>query len=500
MTGADLRKRWWPVQSNISHIAIAGASLAIVAMFTICAIQLYDSREDAFERSTAASRNTLLVVQRDISRNIDLYDLSLLAVLAGLKSPEVMALPLDLRRGYLFDTSVTAEYLGAVYVLDAAGNVVMDSRTLDAPKANFSDRDYFTVHRDNRDVGLYISRPYTARVRDGDPSIGLTRRIDNPDGSFGGAVLLSLKLEYFRNLLSGLSLGAHGTMALIRTDGTLVMRAPYNADLIGRDLRGTGPFTKMSASSEGAFADVASIDGERRYYQFMHLPGLPLIMETAPAERDIFATWKRRAAWITGATAAFGAAFIWLSVLFARALTKKARLESELMMLARTDSLTGLDNRRTLDETLKREWRLATRSGRPLSILFVDIDHFKQYNDRYGHQAGDDALAAVARCIADHIRRTGDTAARYGGEEFVVAMPETDRAGATAVAEIIRQAGGNMDFQAAFEQRRLTVSIDIPMWGTKSSSTIAAVIKAADEALYNAKAAGRNRVFWGAPS
>jgi len=499
MTWGKLKMRW-PKHGNTSHAAIAGAGLAIIAMFLICAVQLYDSRKDALERSTEASRNTLLVVQRDISRNIELYDLSLLAVLAGLKRPEVMSLPPDLLRGYLFDTSITAQYLGAVYVVDAAGNVVMDSRSPNAPSANFSDRDYFTVHRDNPNVGLYISRPFSSRVRAGDPSIGLTRRIDNPDGSFGGVVLLAIRLEYFHQLLSGLTLGTHGTMALIRTDGTLVMRAPYRAELIGRDLRGTGPFSKMSASSDGAFSDVASIDGVRRYYQFTHLPGLPLIMETAPAEGDIFANWKQRATWILCATAAFGAAFIWLSILFARALTKKARLESELMMLARTDSLTGLYNRRTLDETLEREWRLAARSGRPLSILFVDIDHFKQYNDRYGHQAGDDALAAVARCIADHIRRTGDTAARYGGEEFVVAMPETDRVGATAVAEIIRQAVGNMNFQAGFDDRRVTVSIGVATWETKSSSTIAAVIKAADEALYNAKAAGRNRVFWGAPS
>jgi diguanylate cyclase (GGDEF)-like protein len=98
------------------------------------------------------------------------------------------------------------------------------------------------------------------------------------------------------------------------------------------------------------------------------------------------------------------------------------RAESELQLLARTDGLTGLNNRRSLGEILEHEWRRAKRSQSVLSLLFVDIDRFKAYNDTYGHQAGDDTLAAVARCIADNIRRPADSAARYGGEEFIVVL------------------------------------------------------------------------------
>src|SRR5260370_41030850 len=86
------------------------------------------------------------------------------------------------------------------------------------------------------------------------------------------------------------------------------------------------------------------------------------------------------------------------------------------------------------------EWRRAQRSGRPLSLLMIDVDHFKGFNDLYGHSAGDDALAAVAQCIAENIQRPGDTAARYGGEEFAVLLPNTDPAGAVQVAEIMRAA------------------------------------------------------------
>jgi diguanylate cyclase (GGDEF)-like protein len=124
------------------------------------------------------------------------------------------------------------------------------------------------------------------------------------------------------------------------------------------------------------------------------------------------------------------------------------RAESELILLARTDGLTGLNNRRTLGEILEREWRRARRTRSVFSLLFVDIDRFKAYNDTYGHQAGDDALTAVAKCIGENIRRPMDSAARYGGEEFVVVLPDTAAEGAVQIAEKIRQAISELKHRA----------------------------------------------------
>lgn len=145
----------------------------------------------------------------------------------------------------------------------------------------------------------------------------------------------------------------------------------------------------------------------------------------AEAHVDIYAAWKRRALIIASLMAALALGFIALSFAFGAQLRRRMRAESELAMLARTDGLTGLNNRRTLGEILDQEWRRAKRTRSVLSLLFVDIDRFKMYNDTYGHQAGDDALAAVAKCIGDNIRRPTDSAARYGGEEFVVVLPDT---------------------------------------------------------------------------
>jgi diguanylate cyclase (GGDEF)-like protein len=129
------------------------------------------------------------------------------------------------------------------------------------------------------------------------------------------------------------------------------------------------------------------------------------------------------------------------------------------------------------------------------SLLFVDIDRFKAYNDKYGHQAGDDALAAVARCIGENIRRPGDTAARYGGEEFIVVLPDTLLEGACAIAEKIRLAISALGIEHAdSEYGRVTASIGSASWQPDQDIDVTQLIKAADQALYDAKAQGRNRV------
>jgi diguanylate cyclase (GGDEF)-like protein len=252
----------------------------------------------------------------------------------------------------------------------------------------------------------------------------------------------------------------------------------------------------MMIQPEGSFADRASIDGIRRVYEFRHLPGLPLIVEVAPAEPDIYAAWQERAIRLGTLMAAFALSFVGLSVLLASSLSRRAKAELMLTMLSRTDSLTGLNNRRALDELLDREWHRARRVGESLSILFVDIDHFKLYNDTYGHQAGDDTLTTVARCISENVRRPGDSAARYGGEEFVIVLPHTDAAGALAVAEAIRKAVARLGIEhAPAALGHVTVSIGAATWQGQVADTVASVIRAADEALYSAKAGGRNKTF-----
>jgi diguanylate cyclase (GGDEF)-like protein len=479
--------------SSVTVVA-CGAIIAIV-MVGLCTVVLYQGRQDALDRTRDALRDISLIAQRDIERNLELYALSMQAVVDGLQEPDVMALPAHLRNKVLFDRAASAQYLGSMVVLDAAGNIVIDAGN-DAPRTgNFADRRYFTVQRDHPDAGLYISDPYQARLRGGSPSIAMTRRLSNPDGSFAGIVLLTVNLEYFNHLFAGLSLGPHGSMSLIGKDGVMVMRQPYDLRIIGRNIRTASTFHHFLSAPEGSFSETSSIDGTRRLYWFANFPHFPLIIMVAAAEQDIYAAWRRRTLTIGSLMLAFGLAFIALSMLLGAQLRRRMRAESALQLLARTDGLTGLNNRRSLGEILDLEWRRTKRTSGVMSLLFVDIDRFKSYNDTYGHQAGDDALAAVARCISKSIRRPSDTAARYGGEEFVVVLPDTPASGALEIAEKICRAISDCGItHTGSEYGRVTASIGVVSRMPGTCDDLTAAIKAADEALYNAKATGRNRV------
>lgn len=477
------------------YAIVVGGVLIACALIGLCVLQLLQSRQDALDRASETSRNLGLVAERDIERNFELYDLSLQEVVHGLQRPDVMALSPTLRRDVLFDHAMTARFLGSILVLDAAGNIVLDSGNDVPRKANFADRRYFTVQRDNPDIGLYVSDPYASRLRNGTPSIALTRRLSHPDGTFAGIVLMAINLDYFHKLFAGLSLGPHGSMSLIGRDGVMVMRQPYDPRIPGRDISRASTFRRFVSAREGTFSETASIDGIRRLYYFRNLPDLPLIIMVAEAEQDIYAAWRHRALTIGLLVAAFGAALIALSVLLSVQLRRRMRAESELVLLARTDGLTGLNNRRTFGVILEQEWRRAKRARSAFSLLFVDVDRFKAYNDTYGHQAGDDALAAVARCIGENIRRPGDIAARYGGEEFVVLLPDTAMTGAQKVAEKIRTAISGLAIEhAGSEYGRVTASIGMASWTPEQDGEANGVIRAADEALYTAKATGRNRI------
>ncbi len=160
--------------------------------------------------------------------------------------------------------------------------------------------------------------------------------------------------------------------------------------------------------------------------------------------------------------------------------------------------MTGLSNRRVLDNRLDEEWRRARRTGQPLSALFIDIDHFKRFNDTYGHASGDEALSAVAECISSTVRRAVDLVARYGGEEFAVILPDTSADGAAAVAEKIRRNVQAQDILHGGDGSvAVTVSVGCATMVPAQGANALDLLAAADRQLYLAKAAGRNRVSCG---
>ena len=185
----------------------------------------------------------------------------------------------------------------------------------------------------------------------------------------------------------------------------------------------------------------------------------------------------------------------------ARQQTEQANLQlldanRRLERITLIDGLTGVANRRHFDHVLETEWRRAQRLRAPIAVVLIDVDHFKAFNDLYGHAAGDDCLRRVASALADLARRSSDLVARYGGEEFGVVLPATDLAAAVALAEQARagiealgiEHGGDPD------RGRLTISAGLACGVPELGAAPSSLLAAADAALYVAKRSGRNRV------
>lgn len=179
-----------------------------------------------------------------------------------------------------------------------------------------------------------------------------------------------------------------------------------------------------------------------------------------------------------------------------RDMTVQKEAQAELERLATRDGLTGVANRRSFDQTLNVEWRRATRESRALSLLMIDVDYFKRYNDTYGHQGGDECLRRIAGAMSGVVKRTSDAVARYGGEEFSILLPATDPEGACLVAERIRAAVEALALPHAGSEiaDHVTVSIGVASVIVSSGDAPTQLVGAADKALYRAKKEGRNRV------
>ncbi|WP_226797708.1 GGDEF domain-containing protein [Cupriavidus necator] len=280
----------------------------------------------------------------------------------------------------------------------------------------------------------------------------------------------------------------------------ILMRRPHEDASIGRDVSVSASFAPLLQKENGTFFGVAAHDSVQRLYSFRRIPGFPLIVVVGRSVDDVLAPWYTRAWLFTALIAAMDILVIALSVLLSRQWRRRMDIERHLRLMVDTDGLTGLGNRRALDDAADKEWRRARRHDEPLSLLMVDVDHFKRFNDRYGHQAGDDALASVARCIQENIRQPGDFAGRYGGEEFAILLPYSDADRATAVGEAIRVAVQALHIpNAGSAIGELTVSLGAitdatDANGNRAFSELRAFLCAADEGLYLSKRSGRNRV------
>jgi diguanylate cyclase (GGDEF)-like protein len=468
-----------------AKLLIVSSVVTVIGFSAICASIMLDMRRGAEDLARQTMGNLAATIDAEVSRNIELYDLSLRTVVGNMALPELSGVGKSILHLILFDHAATARHFGPIQVFDANGDLSLDASTLTPVKENRADEEYFKVHRDNPDLGLFISRPM---LRQSTYSVVLSRRISGPDGNFAGVVVGSIRFGYFHDLFERLRLGEGDVITVTRRDGMVVMRRPFDLDVVGKTMKPIPDALGASVNESGWFTGTGETDGVKRMFVWSE-GNRPLVVLVGKPWTSILGLWRREAVRIGAIMLALAVFVTLVTLVLVREIGRRARAERQLEELATTDPLTGLINRRKFDRVIDEEWRRAQRQGRPVALLMLDADHFKTFNDSFGHQAGDEVLIGIALCIADSVHRAGDCAARYGGEEFAVLLPGMTSAAALEIAELIRI----KVFQWGADQPGVTISVGVASLTPVGMLPWSALLTAADKALYAAKAAGRNR-------
>jgi len=412
---------------------------------------------------------------------------------------------------------------------------------------NVADRQYFQSALHTREFVLsdyLISRVHQL------PALIATYPVMKDDGSVDGVVLASINLQWIGGLTATAARRADTAVDLIDGEGTLLAASAEQTGLIGTNFAGRTLVNAMLANDEGTLT-TAGLDGVRRIFAYIRLPwtqarlavgldetvvhqGIDREISLAYLQLAVFGLLVLLAAWFGGerlilrpirslarmatrlgrgdlqvraTDESWLPEFEPLAAAFDDMARKLAAREEELQIanqhleeLASLDGLTGLANRRGFDRQLEHEWRCASEKSRPLAMMMIDIDHFKLFNDRYGHVRGDACLRAVGETLSLVTLEEAVIVARYGGEEFALLLPGLDVARTAALAEEARRA--IEDLLIAHDEAPcgfVTISIGVDAVIPTKDQSSAELVEGADGALYAAKRRGRNAVVANVP-
>ncbi|WP_147282432.1 EAL domain-containing protein [Microvirga subterranea] len=310
---------------------VANVLVLAVVFNLLGAALVLDERQSALEHAKASSSNLVAAVARDISRNIEIIDLTIQKIIDRIDQPDFSDLPPDLRRQLIFDQVATARYFAAIGVTDANSRVIYQSRMADPSILRVANFDYVKVHRERPDVGLYVSVPIKSPHGFG-WGIVFSRRISGADGSFAGIVYVALSLDYFTDLFRRMDLGSEGSMSLMRTDGKLLVREPFNEEQLGAnvslaDLR-RGHANVRSASF---LSGPSPLDGIPRLFTFTQVGEFPVAISVGRTIKDVYAAWWRRAVTIGVILMVLTAAMIALAVSLRREFGRRRAAHQEAL-------------------------------------------------------------------------------------------------------------------------------------------------------------------------
>jgi len=484
----------------LKAVTIALVLMACLMSVVVMAWSGYHSRTLELAGASISASNTAHTLANQANSSFKMADTVLVSLVDKVEVEGWSAANMTRLRALMMKHMADMPALQGLFLYDEDGRWIVNSAGTQFDGRNNSDRAYFQYHKRHPGRGVHIGAPIIGRTS-GAWIIPVSRRIDHPDGSFAGVALATIKIDFFRKVYEGLDIGGDGRILMTLDDGTLLLRVPFDTASIGRDTK-ADPVFRL----HGREADVA---GETFLYSESRVGDYPAQVAVLRSKDVALRPWRQSAALSYLALFVLIAGLLLLGRRAVRQiglrdqlqrdlLTTKALLETanaSLSAMAYVDGLTELFNRRYYEQTWEREHRRAFRNRASLAVLMIDVDHFKRYNDRYGHLAGDECLKTVAQAMLRGLRRSGDLAARYGGEEFVVLLPDTDLAGAREVAEKIHAS------VAAHALRHEASPLGVV---TVSIGAYAAVPEQADDpdrafgahadaALYRAKEAGRNR-------
>jgi diguanylate cyclase (GGDEF)-like protein len=494
--------------SNAARIFVVSVCIVIALLETWSALR---ERDVELNESTRATSNMAMALAQHADQTFNEVDIVLLGLLERLEHDGQTGPGLERTHDLMIARVRSLPQLSGLFVYDEKGRWIVNSQQVLETRFNNADRDYFIYHRDHRSEKPFIGQPVKSKSN-GQWILTISRRINKMDGSFGGVVLGTIDLAFLQRFYERFDIGQEGAIMLGNLNGTILHRRPLMSDTVGKSLDNSPLFQEHIRHRTSGDLEIQSAqDGILRIHSFQHLSDYPLFINVAMSKAEILADWRHHV-WLR----ALGVAMLLLILCYGgarmvaqvrrRELAEHdaigARKELEHLYLAleeqaQKDGLTGVFNRRYFDQALHSELARLARSGGTLSLIMVDVDNFKKFNDTYGHAAGDACLHRVAALLGHAAQRKHDVVARYGGEEFAVILPDCDSACALAIAQTM---------MARLRKERIThahgcggivtASVGVAALTAPAGLMITSrdLIEVADDALYVAKHQGRDRI------
>jgi diguanylate cyclase (GGDEF)-like protein len=491
---------------TLKRLPLRKAAVLFIAVvcLTLCGLlylQLEQSRQHDLALAQVASSNLTRAMAQQAEDTFMQADL-VLTSLADWIQADGFGAPQKARLQKTFARRVQAlNQLHGIFLFDQKGQWVVTSFDELPRGPGVGDRDYFKFHQQNASSLAHIGPAIRSRVN-GEWIIPISKRVNDKNGNFQGVLLAGIKMAYFDQFFKSFSIDDNGSMFLGLTDGTLLARRPFVESQIGTSLAKSEIFEKLLPNAPSGNAMFSSlVDGVVRLYGYRQLDAYPLVVSAASSRDSILKDWNDTAfrstvivALVVLGVGLFGWVFLYQVRVGEQVEADLRNAKEALKLIATHDSLTGLGNRRLFEGALDIEFSRGARQSSSLSLIMLDIDYFKRYNDAYGHVAGDHCLAEVARAVKGCCHRKADLAVRYGGEEFAVLLPDTDIHGAMVIAEQIRRSVMDKNIiHSGSPSGFVTVSLGCYSFVPTGRDSMEVFIERADAALYQAKHSGRNR-------